>query len=58
MQIPNSVEGLASQRRGKWGNFEHSPSLSKIILERMIDNDVISEVYALMYVVLSKAKKH
>jgi hypothetical protein len=30
----------------------------KIILERMIDNNITSKVDALMYVVLSKAEKH
>ena len=48
------------ERRGtkRCRNSQHSLFLSKIILERMTGSVVLSEVYARMYVVLSKAEKH
>jgi hypothetical protein len=49
--------GLALSRNRRWVS-QNNPSLSKIILERMTGNAVISEVVAVMYVVLSKGEKH
>lgn len=39
-------------------DFSKQPTSSKIIMEPMTGNVIISEVYALMYVVLSKAEEH
>jgi len=50
-------EGLSSQRR-RQGWILTIAYLLQNILERIIDNVVISEVDAPMHVVLSKAEKH
>jgi hypothetical protein len=38
--------------------FPKHPNFFNIVLEGMIDNVVICEVYALTYVVLSRAENH
>jgi len=50
--------GLAPSRRGRGQNTQNNLPFKKIISEPMISNVVISEVYAVTYVVLSKAEKH
>jgi hypothetical protein len=49
--------GLSSQGQAD-GSFSEWPSSSKIMLERVTGDVVISEVDAVTYVVLSKAAKH
>jgi hypothetical protein len=58
MQLPERVEGLPSQRRGDGRILKIVYFLENYIMELMTGNVVISEVVALMYVVLSKAEKH
>jgi hypothetical protein len=50
--------GLPSQGRGGIVEFTKLPTYWKITLKTMTGNVVISEVDALMYVVLSEAAKH
>ena len=57
MWLPGRVECLSSQGRGEVLILKIACFL-QIILDQMTGNVVISEVDALMYVVLSEAEKH
>jgi hypothetical protein len=57
MLLPESAEGLPSQGKGHGRNLKVAYFM-KITVERLPGNSVISKVDALMYVILSTAKKH
>jgi len=53
IQVPERAEGLSSQGRGEGWIFKIAHLLEKYIGTDDL-NDIISEVHALMYVVLSR----